>query len=379
MLAGCAYDLGAMALPDYPSNLSHEAPEGSSKCDQVHALANDWVNRGMFENEKGRLVEALVCFDEAIRLRLELPFQHHPWFRWGLTAGWMNRAEVLVRMEKQAEALKSWDEALHHLMLLPLEMEPAFRWRLGLAWMNRGLSLQALGRWDEAMVDLDLAAGTLQHSSMKEVRDRGTLGCVWLNRARLLLEMDRLDEARRDAELALECLGPLEVTNSAAALSALHVRHVWAQAVAQLLERGTSDMHQADAWIHAATDLVEESLTRVQAWRSQGVSLGELPAQLFHFGCRIYLAYQPHFLGEFMMDVLRPDASRTVHEALEDVAEEVLQTAALVLRKRGLADLGLTRADDLLVMLEKLAEAGRVIRIWRQERLGETQTVRISG
>lgn len=79
------------------------------------------------------------------------------------------------------------------------------------------------------------------------------------------------------------------------------------------------------------------------------------------------------------MDVLRPDASRTVHEALEDVAEEVLQTAALVLRKRGLADLGLTRADDLLVMLEKLAEAGRVIRSWRQERLGETQTVRISG
>jgi hypothetical protein len=57
----------------------------------------------------------------------------------------------------------------------------------------------------------------------------------------------------------------------------------------------------------------------------------------------------------------------------------VLQTAALVLRKRGLADLGLTRADDLLVMLEKLAEAGRVIRSWRQERLGETQTVRISG
>lgn len=339
--------------------------------DQAHALANDWVKRGILESEVGRLTEALMCFDEAIRLRLELPFQNHPWYRWGLSAGWMNRADVLVRLERQAEALQSWDEALHHLKSLPLEMEPAFRWRLGLAWLNRGLSLQAMGRLDEAMAEFDLAAGTLLHPSMKEARDRGTLGCVWLNRARLLLEMGRFDEARLDAEMSLECLGPLEETHAAAALSALHGRHVWAQAVARLLEGGTVDVHKADAWIHAATDLVEESLVRAQAWRSQGVFLGDLPAQLFHFGCRMYLAYQPQFLGEFMMDVLRPDASRTTDKSLEEVAEEVLQTAAKVLGKRGPADLGLKRMDDLLRMLEKLAEAARVIRAWSQDKVGE--------
>jgi len=174
------------------------------------------------------LLEAVRCFEEAIRLRTGLPLQMQPWYRWGFTAGWMNRAEALSRLGRHEEASSSYDRALDQLQQLPLEMEPAFRWRLGLAWMNRALTLQALGyeRVGMALESLDESIRVLSHVEMTTMRDRGTFGCAWMNHAAVLMESQPAQpmEALESATHARFCLQPFERIDVIAAEAALKAR-----------------------------------------------------------------------------------------------------------------------------------------------------------
>lgn len=350
----------------------------ASDFERRHALANEWTQHGIqaldSQGQEG-LTNALSCFDEAIRLREHLPHDEQPMYRWGLTAGWMNRAEALNRLGRHLESLASYGHALDHLQKLPLEQEPAFRWRLGLAWMNRALVLSEMGAAEEAAGSLHSAITTLQHDSMKTPRDRGTLGCAHMHRARLFISQEKLEQAQEEAAAALSCLKELEEKDETAAHAGLHARHAWCQAAAIRLENGAALADEAEAWIHRATDHVEDAMQLSEFWAKRGRVWKELACQLFHFGCRIYLAYQPHFLGEFMLDVLRPGhANRIVDSSFHEIAEEVLQNAASVLRARGPADLGLKRLDDLLYLLEKLESSARQIRQWRHQTSPSSRT-----
>ncbi|MES2597795.1 MAG: tetratricopeptide repeat protein [Verrucomicrobiota bacterium] len=339
--------------------------------EERHAQANQWTQRGiaLLSAPVSRdLLEALGCFDEAIRLREHLPLETQPWYRWGLTAGWMNRADALSRLGRAEEALVAYDRALVHLQQLPLEMEPAFRWRLGLAWMNRALTLHDLGAdHDEAaLASLDAAIEALSHPALTTPRDQGTLGCAWMNRAALLMEKEpaRPREALEAVMKALPCLAPLERTDLVAADAALKARHLSCQAIATLLETPPVPVDEADDWIMTATDQLEEALALADFWQSRA-DFSATTLQLFRFGCRIYLAFQPHFLGEFMLDVLRPRPDRVISEEFHMAAAEGLQHAAEILRQRGPTDLGMKRVDDLLLVLEKLDAAAQQIRAWR--------------
>ncbi len=306
--------------------------------------------------------EALACFDRALELRRWQPLEGQPWQRWGVTAAWMNRAEVLHRLDQHEASLAAYDEAVVHLQLLPLDMEPAFRWRLGLAWMNRALPLQVLGRLVEAAFSLELAIRVLDHPQLVSLRDRGALGSAWSNLGRVRLAQEDPPRALPAVAQALVVMGAFERRDPAAAAVALQARHAGCEAVARLLEAGCDDADQAETWIHEATDWVEAALDLAHFW--QGRDFGDLPLQLFRFGCRIYLAYQPQFLGEFLLDVLRPPTRR--QPAYFQAAEDSLQTAATVLRQRGLADLGLRRLDDLLGLLQRLQAAAEQLRAWQQ-------------
>jgi tetratricopeptide (TPR) repeat protein len=307
--------------------------------------------------------EALACFDHALELRRTQPLEDQPWLRWGVTAAWMNRAEALHRLGRHEPSLKSYDEALRHLQLLPLDAEPAFRWRLGLAWMNRAEPLQALGQLETAAASLEQAIAVLDHPQLSTLRDLGTLASAWGNFARLRLAQDQPLLALTAASRAIGVLAPAERRDAAAAGVTLQARHAGCEAVARLLEAGCRDAGQAEAWIHEATDWVESALDLTAFW--QGRDFGDLPVQLFRFGCRIYLAYQPQFLGEFLVDVLRPRLRR--QPVYFQAAEEALQTAATVLRARGPGDLGLRRLDDLLALLQRLEQAAQQIRSWQQD------------
>lgn len=344
------------------------SPQMDEEC---HARANRLTQKGIELLNSGHdsvLLQALSCFEQAIQLRSGLPLEAHPWYRWGLTAGWMNRAEALSRLERHKEALTSYDRAIEHLQRLPLEIETAFRWRLSLAWMNRALTQQALGQLDSALASLDESIEVLSHASMTTTRDIGTLGCAWMNRAAVLMEMEpaRPGAAQEAAIQALARLQPLEKQDVLAAEASLKARHRYCQATALLLESPPVNIDKADGWILAATDHVEEALVLVSYWREQA-DFTEIALQLFRFGSRIYLAFQPHFLGEFMLDVLRPEAGRFLEKAFFEAAEESLMIAAEVMRHRGIEALGPKRVGDLLEMMAKLEAATGQIIAWRHE------------
>ena len=340
--------------------------------EECEDLANRLTQEGirfLAAPAEGALSHALRCFDQAIEWRCHLPLAEHPWYRWGLTAGWMNRADVLARLGRPDEALDSYDQAIRHLQQLPLEMEPAFRWRLGLAWMNRGLALQAQGgeQTGAALASLDYAIQTLDHSSLTTARDMGTLGCAWMNRAVVLMKMEPAQsaDAQEAASEALARLHLLERQDVVAAEAALKARYVYCQATATLLETPPVDSDRADAWILAAEDHVEEALVLVNLWRGQA-DFTELALHLFRFGCRIYLAFQPQFLGEFMIDVLRPNPERRVELSFLEVAEESLGIAAEVMRHRGITEMGPKGIEGVLETLAKLNAASDQIRAWRE-------------
>lgn len=348
--------------PHFPSSQMDE---------ECHARANRLTQEGiklLNSADAGMLLQALSCFEQAIQLRSSLPLEVQPWYRWGLTAGWMNRADALSRLERHEEALTSYDRAIEHLQRLPLEMETAFRWRLGLAWMNRALTQQALGQLDAALASLDESIKVLSHPSMTTLRDLGTLGCAWMNRAAALMEMEpsRPEEAQEAAIQALARLQPLEKQDVLAAEASLKARHHYCQATALLLESPPVNIDKADGWILAATDHVEEALALVSFWRDQA-DFTEIALQLFRFGSRIYLAFQPHFLGEFMLDVLRPEAGRFLDMAFFEAAEESLVITAEIMRHRGIEALGPKRVGDLLEMMAKLEAATGQIIAWHHE------------
>jgi tetratricopeptide (TPR) repeat protein len=335
-----------------------------------HAEANQWTLRGIALlscREPAALPEALACFEQAISLRRDLPLELQPWFRWGLTAGWMNRAEALHRLGRNDEALQSYDEAVRHLALVPPDLDEAVRWRAALAHMNRALVLRDLGaeRLPEALATVHNAIEHLSRPPPANARERGTLGVAFVNQARMLLDLSPapLREAQAAALRGVELLRELESSDATAAEAALHARHAFCLATAILLESPPVAVPEADAWIITATDAVEEGLALYQKWQAElDEVLRPVAVELFRFGGRIYLAYQPQFLAEYLEDLVSwLQASQAEGEFLE-AAGESLETAAVVLRGRGPGQLGSRRLEDTLALLARLEQVAAEIR-----------------
>ena len=342
--------------------------------EEIACQATQCMERGISQLTDGHpdaLLNALTCFDQALQLRLKLPWQDHSWYRWLLTACWMNRGDVLTResaAQNLAEAVRSFDEAIKLLEHLPLDEHPTFRRRLALAWMNRALALRAQGNaksLNEALQSLTRSLEVLLSSS--EEPDSALHDSILLNRATLLLQLSRPQEALLEACQLIEKCRPAEHSNQIVAEIGLKARHAYCLAVATLLETPPVEAKQADEWILRATDEVEEAIDLAVHWEKVGASahFAELRHELFRFGCRMYLAWQPHFLAEFLLDVLEPERDCTLNSATADLrvpALEALALAAQELRRRGPLDLGLKGMDRLLEVLESLNLAAEKIK-----------------
>ncbi len=342
-----------------------------------HELANGMTQRGIVllsANEASLLPEALWCFEKAIVLRRDLPLDDNAWFRWGLSAGWMNRGDVLTRMGKPEllpEAVRSYDEALAHLEKMPALEGANVTGRHALAWMNRAISLRAQRTPEslaEALCSLDKARMLLEaHATAEMPVDPMTLATLAMNRAALLLEMSPpcTLEAMDVATEALDLCQREEKTVLLAAEVGLKARHAYCHAVATLLESPPVDARRADGWIMQATERVEEAMALTVLWRGQSAFFDVLRLELFHYGCRIYLAYQPHFMAEFLLDVLDPERGSPLHAGAEDLHAaglEALTMAAEVLKRRGPLDFGLQGVDRLLEVITSLNAAAERIK-----------------
>ncbi|WP_395743280.1 hypothetical protein [Prosthecobacter sp.] len=347
--------------------------------DERNAAAKVWMKRGialLSSGDTAALPAALDCFDQALAIRRELPFEESSWFRWLLTACWMNRGDVLTRLgkpEELAAAIQSFDEAIFHLQKLPLEEDSQYRGRLALAWMNRSLALRAQATPESlqaALASLEQGKTVIEDSVAANLPvNNALLPTLLLNRAALLLEVSppRMLEALQVAEETLALCQAGEHLNLQAAEIGLKARHVFCHAVAMLLETPPVDTTRADDWIMQATDKVDEAMHLTARWEKEGAAgdFRGIRHELFRYGCNLLLAYQPHFMAEFLLDVLDPEQGSPLlaqDAALYQAGLEALDLAAAELRHRGPLDLGLQKMDRLIEMLETLSRAAAKIK-----------------
>lgn len=357
--------------------LPHSTPQDSPEA--RNAEAKVWMKRGialLSADTPAALPEALDCFHHALAIRRELPYESSSFYRWLLTACWMNLGDVQTRLgtpSHLAAAIQSFDEAIHHLQHLPLEDDPQYRGRLALGWMNRSLALRSQSTPDsrhQALLSLDHAQRVLEAGVTTErPMNNSMLATLLVNRAALLLEIapPRMLESMQAVEEVLSLCRPTEHHLLQAAEMGLKARHIFCRAVAMLLETPPVDTTRADDWIHQATDKVDEAMRLTAAWEKPGMpgQFHALRHELFRFGCSLLLAYQPHFMAEFLLDVLDPGQGSPLlaqDKALYQAGLEALTLAAEELRRRGPLDLGLQGMDRLITVLESLSHAAQRIK-----------------
>lgn len=293
----------------------------TSDVEDIDAQASVLMKRGialMAEAHAGAASEALACFDQALDLRAGLPLDQSPVLRYGLAACWLNRADALMRLgggPQVAEALRSCDEAIAELRRVPLADDPRFSRRLAMAYHNRGMFQLAQGAGaEEAVAAFQESIAVLEHEDAVGIEDRVQLLAVaWMNLAGVQASLGTPDAesgARAAALRVLELVEPLEGDDITAAEVGLNARHALCRAYATRLSStsGAGDGMPED--VHEATDAVEDGLALVGRWEQRGVAhFRRVAADLFRFGARVYLLYQPQFLEEFMNEHLDPARS----------------------------------------------------------------------
>jgi hypothetical protein len=262
--------------------------------------------------------QALGCFDRALALREALPLDTSPLLRFGVAACWLNRADALMRLDgvpQIAEAVRSCDEGIRVLRTLPLRDDARFPRRLALAHHNRALFVQAQGRAiGDAVADMDEALAILQSEDAAAIEDRPyLLAVVWTNLAHALAVEGSpayTERACAAAAQAISLVSEVEAEAPGAAEIGLKARHALCRAFAQRLSAAqAADTTRADD-VHEATDTVDEGLALIRRWEQRGVTAFRGTAvDLFRFGLKIYLVYQPQFLQEFLDENLDPAGS----------------------------------------------------------------------
>ena len=274
-----------------------------------NAKASKWMKRGLAllnENTTASLTESLRCFDHAITLRRTLPLNGSHWYRYVLAAGWMNRGDALTRLgspENLAEAVRAYDEALAILQTLDLTKDPLFRNRLGLAWMNRGVTLQQQ-RAPTAVMSFENALAIADEPAVRAA------SLTNYGNALLQFKTRDLTKARHAFQEALPLLVEKELTEIDAAEVCLNARRGICRVIASQLADASSPDPDL---ISAATDATEEALNLARHWQQRGENrFRERALEMIHFGARAYQLYQPHFLAEFLTEMLATFRPKTL-------------------------------------------------------------------
>ena len=305
----------------------------------IDAQASVIMKRGialMEEDRPGAASEALACFDEALSLREGLPLAESPILGYGVAACWLNRADALMRLgggPQVAEAIRSCGEGIAVLQTLPLEKDPRFSRRLAMAHHNRGLFLQVQGGLaSEVAAAFDQALAVLEHDHAAGIEDRRyLLAVVWMNLASVLAAQGTSESESRALSAAMQAIGLVaetEAEDPAAAEVGLKARHALCRTFAGRLSAAQAGQQAMPDDVHEATDAVDDGLALIRRWEQKGVArFRMLAGDLFRFGLRVYLIYQPQFLQEFLDENLDPEQSSAAYVQDEDIraaAQEIV-------------------------------------------------------
>ena len=273
------------------------------------------------------ILEAVGCFDRALLIRSNLPFDKGPFLAYGLAACWLNRAEALIRLadpERILEAIRACDEGIALLVDLPFATDARFPRRLALAHQNRGLALQlAEGPGSEEASDsFRKAIEVLESDAALPIDDREfLLATVHANLANTLADQKDGD-AEAIAQLALQLVKETEKRDANAAEAGLKSRHVLCRVLANRLDSLER--------VHDATDAVDDGLELARHWEKKGVShFRGIAYDLFRFGSRVYSRYQPQFLQEFIRENLDPMRSSLAYVDSEEMRAAAAEALCL--------------------------------------------------
>lgn len=351
------------------------APEESPAAEALLETAKSCMQQGieaLSTEKEGAANEALECFDKALAAGRQLPWETNEKYRWLLAACWMNRGELLSHADDAAalaESVRSFDEAIICLEGLPHATTEQYHGTLVMAWLSRSHTLRSMANPDslnEALLSLGRAEEAREKGPA--AADRGLRASIMINRAALQLEFTppRALEALQEADALIELVLPDEDTQPVAAELGLKARHLFCRAVDTLLQAGPVDPEQAEEWLMRTTDRIEEALRLTGRWREQNQTpaFERLQFEFFHFGCHLYLVSQPHFLAEFVLDVVDPERASPMHAGSREVRDagmEALARASQMLKQRGPADFGAQRMDRLVEIVLGLDAAAERI------------------
>lgn len=282
--------------------------------------------------ERGHFAGALPHFEEAVRLRCQLPWREDGCSAWLLAAAWINRSDALRGLGDPAllpEAIRSLDGGIEAMGCVPLAENPLHVERLILAWINRGSACGEAGDAEASLAGFAEAEKVLAEWNA-EVTPRRIFLAVMLrvNRARIRLGLGLAEAGWEDARQAVEILRKLETTPEVA-VAGIKARSIQCRALAMLLDE-PGGVDKVGDWIAEATDSAEEALALVKAsgFRDAWVS------DLVRYGAKIYRACQPQFLAEFLDEWLMDDGPLAGDQALRgEMKNELLLAVAEVERK----------------------------------------------
>ncbi|MBL9168886.1 MAG: hypothetical protein JNN07_14195 [Verrucomicrobiales bacterium] len=344
--------------------------DSAQRIDVRNFLANVWTNRGIaLMNEGGfdNLTQSIRSFDKAIECRRAYPPDVDPWIRYGLAAGWMNRGDALTRLggtNNLELALTAYDEALGVMLSFPPQAAAAFRQRTAIAWMNRGITLQAFATEDaqrEAIDCFEQADACLE--GLAETGDSAQIrAAVSMNHANALLQsgIPNPTQACKSARKAISYSHGAERQHLRSAEVGLKARYILCQALTCLIGEHP-DGATRDPLFAEATDAVDEGMELIRHWTASGSPLSRTIANdLFRFGARVYQAYQPHFLTEFLLETLEPQPSPAASEPNPEMHLTAVEAIWQELRKvsrNGFKMVSKPEFDSLLDQLRLLRVA----------------------
>ncbi len=358
----------------------------SSSSDIATALAAaaDFIRQGQeheAQNTSAALNEAIASYDRALAILQSLPLETHQQARRDCGGAWMNRGNALLKHstpDSLGAAVAAYDQAIALFAALPIADHPTWGNTLGAAWMNRGNALlrQGADALPAAVQSYRRAIAVLEPLATSGERWlRLNLAASWMNLANALLLPAPADPqaARTAARHALSLVAPAETADPVAADIGLKARRALGEAIGRLIVAPETDFAGADQLADETGEVVDSGLSLARHWETQGLRhYREIATRLYHLGAHLYLAHQPHFLIEFLLEHLDPErqpGAQADDAGLHDFVARFIPHALATLRTRPLIGLPPEARQRLQETIAELEESGPTFAALRHQHL----------
>ena len=357
-------------------------------------VAREWLQRGQKLEAAGQYSHALVAYDAAIAIQADADFAETTAASRGdsrreLGIAWMNRgnaAQKIGTAPAVAEAVQAYDHAIALFGERHPDPSGTSQNHLGAAWLNRGHALllasasTAVDSFENAIAALSLGPG----------RDnafvRRNLAGAYTNLAHALLTAVPEGNAAVGPPLARGLICPRAASEAAsklglytrawhsarAALSiicgyehpqldfmamSLRARRALVMALGELLaDAGHAGTPTAELRAEAS-DAIEDGLAlTLTLGPAEFRELRPLAERLFRLGVQLYGTHQPHFLGEFILDLMA-SPSFAEDAMFVDIARSALAEALALRRASPFLTRGTPAAERALLTARSVRAA----------------------